>query len=90
MTAREDIDRNVVDGMILISSSWAHVLFDTGASHYFVSASLVRALQLHIEECDSPLVLSTLMGRLSKVILICKTCHLFIGEHLCVTDVGAR
>ena len=70
-----------MDGMLLISQSWAHALFDTGATHSFVSVSLVQALQLDIENCEQPLVLSTPMGGLSEVTLICKMCHLFIREH---------
>ena len=80
VAVQENAGRNVVDGMLLISKSWAHVLFDTGATHSFVSASLVQALQLEVENCDRSLVLPTPMGGLSEVTLICKTCHLFIEE----------
>ena len=64
VAVQEDAGRNVVDGMLLISQSWAHVLFDTGATHSFVSVSLVQALQLDVENCDRPLVLSSPMGGL--------------------------
>ena len=87
VAVQEDAGRNVVDGMLLISQSWAHVLFDTGATHSFVSVSLVQALQLDVENCDRPLVLSTPMGGLSEVTLICKMCHLFIEEHRFSADL---
>ena len=67
--------------MLLISQSWAHVLFDTGATHSFNSVSLVQALQLDVENCDLPLLLLTPMGGLLEVTLICKMCNIFIGEH---------
>ena len=36
----------VVDGMILISHSWDHVLFDTGYTHSLISMSFATSLQL--------------------------------------------
>ena len=70
-----------MDDMLLISQSWAHVLFDTGATPFFISVSLVQALQLDVENYDHPLVLSTPIDGLSEATLICKMCHLFIEEH---------
>ena len=63
------------------------MLFDTRATLSFVSVSLVQALQLDVENCDRPLGLSTPMGGLSDVTLICKMCHLFFGEHRFSTDL---
>ena len=73
--------------MLLISQSLAHVLFDMRATHSFVSVSLVQALQLDVKNCDRPFVLSTPMGRLSEVTLICKMCHLFLEEHQFSADL---
>ena len=65
-------DHSVVDGMIHVSHSWAHVLFDTGATHSFISMLFASVLQLETETCSSPLTLSTPMGGIAEVSIICK------------------
>ena len=42
-----------VDDMILVFSSWAHILFDTGASHSFISALFASILGLELETLNS-------------------------------------
>ena len=42
-----------VDDMILVSSSWAHILFDTGASHSFISTLFASILGLELETLNS-------------------------------------
>ena len=49
----------------------------------------MQALKLHVENWDRSLVLSIPTGGLLKVTLICKICHLFIGEHRFSTDLFA-
>ena len=44
-----------VDGMLLGSNSWASVLFDTSASHFFISMLFVRMLGLEYEPLESAL-----------------------------------
>ena len=44
-----------VDGMTLVSSSWAHTLFDTGASHSFIFILFASMLGLEHEPLDSTL-----------------------------------
>ena len=41
-----------IDGMLLVSSSWAHVLFDSGASHSFISMLFVSVLGLEYEPLE--------------------------------------
>ena len=52
-----------VDGMILVSSSWAHALFDASASHSFISALFARMLGLEYEPLDSVMSVGVPLGR---------------------------
>ena len=70
-----------MDGMILISYFWDHVLFDTGASHSFISMSFATSLQLEMNLSTSSLLLTTPMGGVGEVSMICKFCCVVIGDH---------
>ena len=52
-----------VDGMVLVSSSWAHTLFDTSASHSFISILFASMLGLEHELLDSTLSVRIPLGR---------------------------
>ena len=52
-----------VDGMLLVSSSWGHILFDTGASHSFIYMLFVSVLGLEYEPLESTLSVSVPLGR---------------------------
>ena len=54
---------STVDGMLLISSSWVHVLFDIGASHSFISMLFVSMLRLEYEPLVSTLSMGVPLGR---------------------------
>ncbi|XP_024026103.1 uncharacterized protein LOC112092968 [Morus notabilis] len=68
----------VVEGMILISHSFAHVLFDTGATHSLISSSFVRALKLKPENLEIPMTLNFPLGCV-EVMSVCKSCEITIG-----------
>ena len=42
----ESADQPVIQGTFLLSRLWARVLFDSGASHLFIAASVVTELGL--------------------------------------------
>ena len=79
--------RGVVDGMILISHSWAHVLFDTGASHSFISLLFAQLLGLEISELDYVLTLGTPMGGVADVSSVCKSCRIVINDRKLLADL---
>ena len=48
--------------MFLLSRLWARVLFDSGASHSFIAASVVIELGLEVEALEEPLYVSSPLG----------------------------
>ena len=52
---RDTTAGTAIDSMLPISSSWAHVLFDTGASHSFIPMLFVSMLGLDYEPLESAL-----------------------------------
>ena len=51
----EPIDQSVIQGMFMLSHLWAKILFDSSASHYFVTAYSVDILGLEVETLDESL-----------------------------------
>ena len=68
--------------MILISHSFAHVLFDTGATHSFISSSFVRTLKLKSENLEVLMTLNSPLGCV-EVMSVCRSCEVtIVGERL--------
>ncbi|KAL5540955.1 hypothetical protein UlMin_044247 [Ulmus minor] len=76
-----------IEGMIIISNSWARALFDTGASHSFISELFVNALGLEIQPLYPPLTLMTPMGGHALVSFVCKSCVVMIESHRLLADL---
>ena len=51
----ESANQPVIQGTFLLSHLWARVLFDYGASHSFIVASVVIELGLEVEALEEPL-----------------------------------
>ena len=67
--------------MILVSNSWAHVLFDTEASHSFIFAFFVSIVGLEFETLDSVMSMGVPLGR---------DCELSYGYSSVRVEVGGR
>ena len=65
--------------MVLVSSSWAHVLFDTGASHSFISRLFASILGLEFETLDSVMSVGVPLGRDYKLSYGCSSVSVEIG-----------
>ena len=48
----ESADQPVIQGTFLLSCLWARVLYDSGASHSFIAASVVIELGLEVETLE--------------------------------------
>ena len=71
----------MVRGTFLIYNSWAHFLFDSGASHSFLSASFARSLGLELDVLESPVFVDTLVDVRVRLDRICRGCEFTMGDH---------
>ena len=63
------------------------MLFDSGASHSFTAASVVRELGLEVETLEEPLYVSSPLGTRVSIYMICRGCELEIFEILLTVDL---
>ncbi|RVW93684.1 Transposon Ty3-I Gag-Pol polyprotein [Vitis vinifera] len=82
-----DEDALLVEGMILVYSTWVRVLFDTGATHSFISASCANALGLKSERVENLLLIESPMGTNSRVDRICKGCVITLADRALNVDL---
>ena len=80
-------DALLVEGMILIYSTWVCVLFDTSATHSFISASCANALGLKTEMVENMLLIESPMGTNSRVDRICKGCVITLVDRALKVDL---
>ena len=83
----ESIDQPVIHGTFFLSRLWARVLFDFGASHSFIAASVVIELGLEVETLDEPLYVSSPLGTKARLGMICRGCELEISGTLLIVDL---
>ena len=72
----ESADQPVIQGTFFLSRLWARVLFDSGASHSFIAASVVIELGLEVETLEEPLYVSSPLGTRARLGMICRGCEL--------------
>ena len=63
------------------------MLFDSGASHSFIAASVVIELGLKVETLEEPLYLSSPLGIRARIGMICRGCELEISGTLLTVDL---
>jgi len=75
MTGTEaDRSGNLIIGSCVIAGRSLHVLYDSGATHSFVSKSIVVELGLPTRELQYDLVVSTLASGLVRTSIMCARC----------------
>ena len=62
------------------------MLFDYGASHSFIAASVVIELGLEVEALEEPLYVSYPLGIRARIGMICHGCELEISGTLLTAD----
>ena len=72
---------DLVEGMVLCFSTWVHVLFDSGASHSFISTSFASMLNLEVVPLHCSLYVETPMGGKMEAKRLCHACVLYIGGY---------
>ena len=83
----ESTDQPVIQGTFLLSRLWARVLFDSGASHSFIAASVVMELGLEVETLEESLYVSSPLGIRARIGMICRGCELEISGTLLIVDL---
>ena len=83
----ESADQPVIQGTFLLSSLWARVLFDFGASHSFIAASVVIELGLEVEALEEPLYVSSPLWIRARIGMICRGCELEISRIILTVDL---
>ena len=63
------------------------MLFDSGASHSFIAASIVRDLGLEVETLKEPLYVSYPLGTRARIRMICWGCEIEISGILLTVDL---
>ena len=76
-----------IQGTFLLYRLWARVLFDYGASHSFIAASVVIELDLEVEILEEPLYVSSPIGIRARIGMICRGCELEISRTLLTVDL---
>ncbi|XP_057504717.1 uncharacterized protein LOC130788169 [Actinidia eriantha] len=85
-TIPSQTEPSVVRGILLLFSSWARVLIDSGASHSFLSSSFASALELKVDVLRPSLFLESPVGGRVSLDRICRKCELVISDRLFVFD----
>ena len=73
--------------MFLLSHLWVKLLFDSGASHYFVVTSSVDVLGLEVETLEEPLHVSSPLWTRVRIDQICQDYELEILGILLTVDL---
>ena len=63
------------------------MLFDSGASHSFIAASVVIELGLEVETLEKPLYVSSPLWIRARIGMICRGCELEISGTLLTVDL---
>ena len=79
----ESVDHPVIQGTLLLSRLWVRVLFDSGASHSFIAASVM----IEVEALEEPLYVSSPLGIRARIGMICRGCELDILGILLTVDL---
>ena len=83
----ESSDHPVIQGTFLLSRLWARVLFDYGASHSFIAASVVIELGLEVDTLEESFYVSSPLGIKARIGMICRGCELEISGTLLTMDL---
>ena len=76
---------SVIRTIVPLFTSWESILFDTGASHSFISSAFTSSLGLKVDCLDVELHVNTLVRGIVCLNQVCRGCLLFIDERqLCI------
>ena len=76
-----------MEGTFFVNSLPARILFDSGASHSFISHAFMTRLQLVAQPLDTPLSVSTPLGEVSLLESVCRRCTVSLDESEFIVDL---
>ncbi|XP_058189315.1 uncharacterized protein LOC131306903 [Rhododendron vialii] len=76
----EEMDHAVIQGTLTLFTTCVQALFDSGASHSFISATCVSILGLETEPLKTTMHVTSPLGGKIPVVLICKGCELEVSN----------
>ncbi|XP_058189421.1 uncharacterized protein LOC131307009 [Rhododendron vialii] len=76
----EEMDPAVIQGTLTLFTTCVQALFDSGASHSFISTTCVTTLGLETESLKTAMHVTSPLGGKIPVVLICKGCELEISN----------
>ncbi|XP_058202637.1 uncharacterized protein LOC131317072 [Rhododendron vialii] len=76
----EEMDPAVIQGTLTLFTTCVQALFDSGASHSFISATCVSTLGLETEPLKTTMHVTSPLGGNIPVVLICKGCELEVSN----------
>ena len=80
-TGGSPADTSVLQGTILLFSTWVSTFFDTGASHSFISTACVSSLGLEVDTLSTPLSVDTPIGSRAILRSVCRSCDLTVADY---------
>ncbi|XP_030464237.2 uncharacterized protein LOC115683770 [Syzygium oleosum] len=82
-----EASKTVISGIIYVCNKNAYALFDTGATHSFISARFVKLIRLSPRPLEISLCVSTPLRDTITSTLICKDCKITISGHDQIVDL---
>ncbi|XP_058203051.1 uncharacterized protein LOC131317519 [Rhododendron vialii] len=76
----EEMDPAVIQGTLTLFTTCVQALFDSGASHSFISAICVSTLELETEPLKTTMHVTSPLGGKILIVLICKGCELKVSN----------
>ena len=73
--------------MFIRMNSWVKVLFDSGASHSFISTACVSSLGLEPKTLEIAISVASPLGGQTQVNLVCKSCELEFSDSYLICDL---
>ncbi|GLU19566.1 hypothetical protein SLE2022_358110 [Rubroshorea leprosula] len=78
MTHQEAAAIDVITGTLPVNSDFAHVLFDSGASHSFIARSYILKRALPVDTSDCELHVDTPLGGVMTTREVCRTVDIYV------------
>ncbi|KAL4341455.1 hypothetical protein GQ457_08G021100 [Hibiscus cannabinus] len=74
----EEVDPDVIAGIIELHTHLVYALIDPGSTHSFVNTALIDNFKLRVEPTTTSVIATNPLGDSVTIILICKNCPLVI------------